>query len=99
MCNLLDNAIRGCIYSESPQPKLVVEIFKRNRYLVIRVLNSCDMNLHIESAEKLQSTKKGDRTGGFGMTIVSLTTQKYRGDFEVNAANGLFTATAIMFIE
>ena len=99
ICNLLDNAIRGCIVSGSSHTKLVIEIYRRNRYLVIRVLNSCDMKLHIESAEKLQSTKNGDRTGGFGMTIVSLTVKKYKGDFEVNAANGLFTATAIMLLE
>lgn len=98
ICNLLDNAIRGCIYSDMAHPKMVVEIFKRNRYLVIRVLNSCDMQMQVENTESLKTTKTGNTTGGFGMSIISYTVKKYKGDFVVNANNGLFTATAIMFL-
>ncbi len=100
ICNLLDNAIRGCVCSEQSHPRMIVEILKKNQYLVVRVLNSCKVTMNIESTDRIQSTKSNSlTTHGIGMPIVSGITQKYRGDFVVSAQNGLFTATAVMSIK
>ncbi len=97
ICNLLDNAIRGCICSEQSHPRMIVEILKKNQYLVIRVLNSCKVTMNIESTDRIETTKSNSlTTHGIGMPIVSGIAQKYRGDFVVSAQNGLFTATVVM---
>ena len=37
ICNLLDNAILGCVCSEQSHPKLIVEILQKNNHLVIEI--------------------------------------------------------------
>lgn len=99
VCNLLDNAIRGCICSNQSHPRLIVEITKKNKYLVIRILNSCIVSMAIESTDRIESTKSNTQTHGFGMPIVAGIVKRYKGDFVVSAKNGLFTAAAIMSIK
>ena len=99
VCNLFDNAIRGCICSNQSHPRLIVEIIKKNRYLVIRILNSCIVNMTIENTDRIETTKSNSQTHGFGMPIVAGIVKRYKGDFVVSAQNGLFTATAIMSIK
>ena len=99
VCNLLDNAIRGCICSEQTRPRMIIEILQKNTYLVIRVLNSCLVSMDIESTDRIESTKSKSQTHGFGMPIIAGIVKRYRGDFVVSAQNGLFTATAIMSIK
>lgn len=99
ICNLLDNAISGCICSEQTQPRLVVEILQRNQYLVIRVLNSCKVGMNIESTDRIETTKSKSQTHGLGMPIIAGITKKYRGDFIVSAQNGIFTATAVLSLK
>lgn len=96
ICNLLDNAIRGCIDSEQSRPRLIVEMLCKNQYLVIRVLNSCKVSMNIESTDRIKTTKVGSQAHGYGMTIISGIAKKYRGDFVVSAQNGIFTATTVM---
>ncbi len=98
ICNLLDNAIRGCVMSGSTYPKLSAELLEKNGYLVIRVVNSCDSRLVFDGETKIKSTKEGTQSGGFGMSIIMRTVKKYKGDFIASAQNGLFTATAIMSV-
>lgn len=99
ICNLLDNAIRGCESSGQKNPRLVIELLQKNGYLVIRVLNSCRLSMNIEGAEHIESTKSGSRTHGWGMPIIAGVARKYRGDFVVTAQNGIFTATAVMSLK
>lgn len=99
ICNLLDNAIRGCICSEQSHPRLIVEILQKNQYLVIRVLNSCKVGMNIESTDRIETTKSKSQTHGLGMPIISGIAKKYRGDFIVSAQNGIFTATVVMSIK
>lgn len=100
ICNLLDNAIRGCICSEQSHPRMIIEILHKNNYLVIRVLNSCRVSMNIEGTDKIQTTKSNSlTTHGIGMPIISGIAKKYRGDFVVSARNGLFTATVVMSIK
>ena len=96
ICNLLDNAIRGCCVSEQSSPRITVEILQKNKHLVIRVVNSCHPSMDVESTERIESTKSDSQTHGYGMPIISGIAKKYRGDFVVNAKNGLFTATVVM---
>ncbi len=99
ICNLLDNAIRGCICSEQSHPRLIVEILQKNQYLVIRVLNSCKVGMNIESTDRIETTKSNSQTHGLGMPIIAGIAKKYRGDFIVSAQNGIFTATVVMSIK
>lgn len=94
--NLLDNAIRGCICSEQSHPKMIVEIFEKNKYLVVRVLNSCKISMVVESTDRIETTKSKSQTHGLGMPIIAGIAKKYRGDFIVSAQNGIFTATAVL---
>ncbi len=101
ICNLLDNAIRGCECSEQTSTKLVVEILKKNSYLVLRVLNSCRRDMSIDGEEIIETTKSvtGTQTHGFGMPIIAGIARKYKGDFVVSAQGGLFTATVVMSLK
>ncbi len=99
ICNLIDNAIRGCVMSEQSHPRLIVEIMQKNQYLVVRVLNSCKVDMNVEATDKIESTKSKSQTHGIGMSIISGIAKKYRGDFVVSAQNGLFTATAVMSLK
>ncbi len=99
ICNLVDNAIRGCLCSEQSHPRLIIEILYKNNYLVIRVLNSCKVGMIVESTDRIETTKSNSQTHGFGMPIVSSVTKRYKGDFIVSAQNGIFTATAVLSIK
>lgn len=99
ICNLLDNAIRGCICSEQSHPRLIVEILQKNQYLVIRVLNSCKVGMNVESTDRIETTKSKSQTHGLGMPIIAGIAKRYRGDFIVSAQNGIFTATVVMSIK
>ena len=99
ICNLLDNAIRGCICSEQSHPRLIVEILQKNQYLVVRVLNSCKIGMNIESTDSIETTKSNSTTHGLGMPIIAGIAKKYKGDFAVSAQNGIFTATVIMSLK
>lgn len=99
VCNMVDNAIRGCICSNQSHPRMIIEIVKKNKYLVIRVLNSCIVNMNIENTDRIESTKSNSQTHGFGMAIIAGVVKRYKGDFVVSAQNGLFTATAVMSIK
>jgi len=96
ICNLLDNAIRGCVCSEQSHPRLIVEILQKNQYLVIRVLNSCKVSMHVESTDTIETTKSTTQMHGLGMPIIAGIAKKYRGDFAVSAQNGIFTATVVL---
>lgn len=98
-CNLLDNAIRGCICSEQSHPKLIVEILQKNCYLVIRVLNSCRINMVVDSTDRIDTTKTQGTTHGFGMPVIASIARKHKGDFIASAQNGIFTATVIMSVK
>ncbi len=100
ICNLIDNAIRGCICSDQSHPRLVVEILLKNQYLVVRVINSCKVNMNIESTERIETTKpNGSTSHGLGMPIIMGIAEKYRGDFIASAQNGIFTATVVMSVK
>lgn len=99
ICNLLDNAIRGCVCSNQSHPRLIVEILQKNQYLVIRVLNSCKVSMNVESTDSIETTKNSTQMHGLGMPIIAGIAKKYRGDFVVSAQNGIFTATVIMSLK
>ncbi|MBQ2943202.1 MAG: GHKL domain-containing protein [Ruminococcus sp.] len=99
ICNLLDNAICGCVSSEHSHPRLVIEILQKNQYLVVRVLNSCKVGMNIESTDRIETTKSNSQTHGLGMPIIAGIAKKYRGDFIVSAQNGIFTATVVMSVK
>ncbi len=99
ICNLLDNAIRGCICSDQSNPRLIVEILQKNQYLVVRVLNSCKIGMNIESTDSIATTKSNSSMHGLGMPIIAGIAKKYRGDFVVSAQNGIFTATVVMSLK
>lgn len=99
ICNLLDNAIRGCICSDQSHPRLIVEILQKNQYLVIRVLNSCKVSMRVENTDRIETTKSKSQTHGLGMPIIAGIAKRYRGDFVVSAQNGIFTATVVMSIK
>lgn len=99
ICNLLDNAIQGCVCSEQPHPRMSVEILQKNQYLVVRVLNSCKVVMSIESTERIETTKSKSQAHGLGMPIIAGIAKKYRGDFVVSAQNGIFTATVVMSVK
>ena len=99
ICNLLDNAIRGCICSDQSHPRLIVEILQKNQNLVVRVLNSCKVGMNIESTDSIETTKSNSTTHGLGMPIIAGIAKKYRGDFVVSAQNGIFTATVVMSLK
>lgn len=96
ICNLLDNAVRGCVCSNQSHPRMIVEILHKNNYLVIRVLNSCKVSMHIESTDRIATTKSGSQYHGIGMPIIAGIAKKYCGDFVVSAQNGIFTATVVL---
>lgn len=99
ICNLLDNAIQGCQSSGQPNPRMVVEILEKNRYLVVRVLNSCKVSMNVESTDRLDSTKTVSKSHGIGMSIILGIAKKYGGDFIVSAQNGIFTSTVVMSLK
>ena len=99
ICNLLDNAIRGCQDSAQSHPRMVVELLKKNQHLVVRVLNSCRIDMEIESTERIETTKTKGKAHGLGMPIITGIAQKYRGDFIVSAQNGIFTATVALSLK
>lgn len=99
ICNLVDNALEGCINSEQTNPKLIVELLCKNNYLVIRVLNSCRVSMNIEGTDKIETTKAKSQNHGIGMSIIAGVAKKYKGDFLVSAQNGIFTSTVVLSIK
>ncbi len=99
ICNLLDNAIRGCECSGQSHPRLIIEILQKNQYLVTRVLNSCKVSMNFENMDCIETTKNSSQGHGIGMTIIAGIAKKYRGDFVVSAQNGIFTAIVVMSIK
>ena len=78
---------------------MIIEILCKNNYLVIRILNSCKIEMNIENTDCIETTKSNSQTHGFGMPIVKSVAERYKGDFVVEARNGLFTATAVLSLK
>lgn len=93
LSNLLDNAAEAALKTSDPYIKL--NIFEHNIYLVIRIENSVDEDIHSDNLQ-IKSTKADCSLHGCGMEIIREIAEKYNGNFIWKSENKHFTATVFI---
>lgn len=87
--NLLDNAIEANEFLNQDMERFIdIKIYRVNSMLVIKVSNSYNGQIILESS-KLISTKSKDR--GLGIGNVKKSVKKYNGDFSTNLNQNIFS--------
>jgi sensor histidine kinase YesM len=92
--NLMDNAIEGI--REARDKEIRMEIVLDRSMLFIKLQNPFNGILRKHQGELL-STKGSNRIRGIGLRSVQSALARYDGTLDVEAENGLFTATALLY--
>lgn len=93
LSNLLDNAAEAALKTSDPYIKL--NIFEHNSYLVIRIENSVDEDIHSDNLQ-IKSTKADSSLHGCGMEIIREIAEKYNGNFIWKSEDNIFTSTVLI---
>lgn len=93
LSNLLDNAAEATLKTSDPYIKL--NIFEHNIYLVIRIENSVDEDIHSDNLQ-IKSTKADSSLHGCGMEIIREIAEKYNGNFIWKSEDNIFTSTVLI---
>lgn len=94
--NLLDNAIE-CVQDivEKERRQILVTVEFRNRFLYISVENCCDKEI-ARQVTLPETTKEDQRNHGYGGKSIAYTVEKYDGTFQIQSADGWFTASILI---
>ncbi len=88
--NALDNAIENVINIEEKDKKLIkLAIFKRKKYLIIRIENYYEHRLDINNGQFV-TTKEDKNTHGYGLKSIKHIVSKYGGHVSINTENQWF---------
>lgn len=93
--NLFDNAIDACQKIQSDEKFIDIKSDVKNNCFILKVYNSCDENINLNSSENLKSTKNSPNHG-YGIKIINKITQKYNGSFNISKEGNTVTATAVL---
>ncbi len=100
LANLLDNAIEAT-EKVLTQKKVELLIKKINNFLLIKISNTYDMKVKLNSRNQLPMTTKCDKNlHGFGLRNVETTVKKYNGSMSFSPnTSGYFIVKIILFFD
>ncbi len=92
ICLILSNALENSLEAASATDdrQTTVKLRQKGKYLLIRILNSCDNSLVIMQGHIPQTTKQ-EPGHGYGMQTIFQTAEKLNGSAVCSAENGIFT--------
>lgn len=96
--NLLDNALEAVANLGEGPRFLHLTIRRINDMLIIKVENSCSLELHIYGTE-IETSKEDATLHGWGLKSARATTEQYDGTLELSCKNGVFCAVAMLCFE
>lgn len=96
--NLIDNAVEGSMQGEKKEEQFIrIKGNVSAGFLIVNIENSCTKDLKIKGTSLLPlTTKKEKQFHGYGLQSVKKTIEKYHGELEIQAENGIFTAAVII---
>ena len=96
LSNMLDNGVEGCLRAGASIVRATLHTDKN--CLFITVTNPADESV-LENNPALTSTKENPAAHGFGIPIMRRIAEKYDGIVSFSAADGWFTADAMLYME
>lgn len=91
LVNTFENAIHGCIESQSPTMQIYLSIVQRGRKLAILCRNTCVSNMKLKDGMPKPGTGSGAGVSGV-MRVVSF----YHGEADFSVENGMFTVRILL---
>lgn len=98
LSNLLDNAIEATEKLVATKIPITITIRRIQQFLMIQIENPCVMVVD-DTTNLPPTTKENQEIHGWGLPSVISAVEKYNGTFNYSSANGMFTATAMLFFE
>ena len=98
LANLLDNAIEVTEKLVQTNVPIIITIRRIQQFLMIQIENPCVMVVD-DTTNLPPTTKENQEIHGWGLPSVISAVEKYNGTFNYSSANGMFTATAMLFFE
>ena len=94
--NILDNAMEAAMAEEDPERRIIsLTVGTTGDLLTIESQNFYVDEIHFQ--EGLPETNKADKDyHGFGMRSIRLLTEKYGGDLQISASDGIFTLSILL---
>ncbi|HBK02169.1 MAG TPA: hypothetical protein DDY77_03980 [Clostridiales bacterium] len=92
--NIIDNAIEAVLKLEEAKRVISLKVKASGKMLVVNAFNYFDGALNIENGE-IKTVKHDKAYHGFGLKSIKYISQRYNGDFQITAENGVFTLTII----
>lgn len=96
LSNMLDNGVEGCLRTGASMVRATLHTDKN--CLFITVTNPADGDI-LRDNPALASTKENPEAHGFGIPIMRRIVEKYDGIVSFSAADGWFTADAMLYME
>lgn len=96
LSNLLDNGIEAASQSESEKKTVELNVFLRESYLVIRVLNPFGRQISDADRLRLISIKRDGHLHGYGTVIIRKIAVKYNGACHFKIENGQFISDVML---
>lgn len=90
LANILENAINGCMQVEGER-KIKVAIRQKGAKLILTCSNTC-----IETVPFKNGLPKSDRQESAGVESILCSAEKYHGDVDFSAIEGVFTCRVIL---
>lgn len=94
--NILDNAIEAAEQVDDPEQRLItLTVQTRQGFVFINAENYYSGQLRFERGLP-QTTKADKQYHGFGMRSIQLLTEKYGGDLQIRAEDGIYTLSIML---
>ncbi len=95
--NALDNAIEATAKLSDPEKRLIrLALYGQEHFIVIRVENYYDSTLKTDAEGNLRTTKRNDKTHGFGVKSIRHIVQQYDGEVTIRTDDHWFTLTVLI---
>ena len=102
LSNLLDNCLeamdrkRGQHEEQPPEGAIHLTLRRINHFILVQTSNPCP-DVRIKRKGFFPTSKKNKLLHGWGLKSVEAAVRKYEGTFHCEAADGRFTASAMLF--
>lgn len=95
--NALDNAIEATSKLSDPQQRLIrLALYQQGQFMVLRVENYYDSTLKTDTEGNLRTTKRDEKSHGFGVKSIRHIAQQYNGEVTIRTENHWFTLTVLI---
>lgn len=105
-CTILSNLLDNCLEAmdrqrvqhngQPPEGTIQLTLRRIHHFILIQTSNPC-IDTRIKRKGFFPTSKKNKRLHGWGLKSVEAAVQKYEGTFHCEAAEGRFTASAMLF--